>query len=234
MKVTRILATSFLFAGTLFVAGNAYADGALRLSWGTCDPIVANQQFAPGLANFLVTSISGEDRQNRGCRVQVAIGPNLGDAWRFDADGCNTGQLSLNTAGLNKACPAFQGGAPVPIVLYGHGVDGPGTATLDVLNAYNSVTAPDPATRYTLAQALFNHTFSEAGPQNPAVACGNADQPLCFALTYTEYLNPDLSSDVFGIENDYVTWNDPANTTGCPSGTQNETTTWGRVKGLYR
>ena len=232
----RILTTVAALAALSFLAGPTFAQtGNVRLSWGTCDPVVQNLDFTgPGQIATMVLSALGTGSPHKGYRFKVLVSSGLPDAWRFDADGCNVGQLSLNTAGLSKACPAFQGTNPLPIFNYGYEVDGAGTATYDVLNAYNEVLAPNAGTRYTVFQGLFNHAFSNTGPRDPALECGNAEQPICFALVHTEFLNPDLTIIPFGVENDFLTWQDAGNSTGCPGATQNEATTWGRVKGLYR
>ena len=232
-RTTTILAS---LAALALLAGSASAQtGSLRLSWTGCEPIVQDLSFTgPGQVANLVASVVGTASPHKGLRARVLVKSGLPDAWRFDAAGCNVGQLSLNTAGLSKVCPAFQGTNPLPIFNFGHEVDGAGTATFDMLNAYDEVAVPDPGVRTTVFQALFNHAFSDVGPQDPALACGNAEQPVCFALVYTEFLNPDLTAQPFDVENDYVTWQDPANSTQCPGPVQNEATTWGRVKGLYR
>ena len=228
--------TMFALAATVCLAATpAEAQkGTVRLSWTNCDPVLQNLNFTgPGQSEKLILSTVGSEDMHKGYRFKIKVGNGgtMPDAWRFDAAGCNNGQLSLSTALLNKACPAFQGTNPLPIFNYGYQVDGANTATFDILNAYDTAD-PAAATRYTLVQGTFDHLFSDSGPQDPAVACGNADAPMCFLLFYTEFLNPDLTSNEFGIENDWVTWN--GNTSpGCP-GVQNEATTWGRVKGLYR
>lgn len=224
-------------AALVILAGSASAQtGSLRLSWSNCDPIIQDLSFTgPGQVATLVGSAIGTASPHKAFRARILIQSGLPDAWRFDADGCNSGQVGLVTSALNKGCPAFQGTNPLAIFNYGYEVDGAGTATFDAINAYDLVAAPDPAVRTTVFQAKFDHIFSDFGPHDPLVACGRAELPICFALVYTEFLNPDLTVIPFdAIESDYVTWQDPANSTNCPGATQNETTTWGRVKGLYR
>ena len=235
----RMLFVFSVAALSLAVAMPAAAQrGSLRMSWTNCDPVVQNLDFtAPGQIANLVLSVAGAEDMHKGWRFKVLIGQNLSNplpnAWRFDADGCNIGQLSMNTAALNKACLAWQGTDPLPIFNFGHEADKPNTATFDCLNAYFTAD-PVAATRYTVWQAAFNHLFSDAGPQDPAVACGNAETQICFWLFYTEFLNPDLTFGPFdSISEDFVTWQDPGNTNGCPT-VQNQNSTWGRVKGLYR
>lgn len=232
MLVMFTLAATVCMAATPAQAQN----GTVQLSWTQCDPVVQDLAFTgPGQVARMVLSVLGTADPHRGFRFQVRIGgagPSVPDAWRFDAAGCNVGQVTLNTGALNKACPAFQGVNPLPIFNYGFGEDIPGTSRFDVLNAYDSMLTPDPATRYTVLQGVFDHAFSDTGPQDPLIACGNADEPVCFWLQYTEFLNPDLTSEEFDIGNNILTWNGQT-TPICPT-VQNENTTWGRVKGLYR
>lgn len=231
MKVTRILATSFLAAGMAFVATNAHADGALTLSWNSC-AWVQNLNFTgPGQIARAVVSVSGETRSHKGNRVIISIGTDLGNAWRFDADGCNVGQLAAGVAALNKACPAFAGGNVLPISSYQYD-EITGKALLDCINAYD--TKIPTGGLETLWVLDFNHLFSDTGVQDPALACGNAERPVCFHIVGNEHLDPNLVVTTFNVANEYITWQDAGNTTGCPGPTQNENSTWGRVKGLYR
>lgn len=240
-KALTMLALAALTVAAAVPAEAQVVKGSVRISWDNCDPIVVNKDFTgPGQVARLIGSVTNVNDPHRGYRIRVGIrggSTPLGDAWRFDATQCNAGQASLNTAGLSKTCAAFQGGAPVPVLLYGYEVPGdnePNSATLDVLNAYNSVLGPfNPADRLTLFQVSFDHAFSATGPRDPAVACGYAERSLCISMRGTEWLNPDLSSDQFGIENEQLGWNNADPVTNCTS-VQLEATTWGRVKGLYR
>jgi hypothetical protein len=240
MKVTRILATSLLLAVGVLAAGNAYADGALRLSWlpagaTTCDYVQNTDFTGPGQMPELVVSLSGETRATRGHRVQVSIGPNVQDAWRFDALtlGCNKDQaIAYSNAGVNKTnCPAAQGGVPIPINQYLYD-QATGKALLDWSLAHDPVTY-NPAVRYTLARAKFDHTYSNVGPTDPSY-CGGAEGSLCFHIVLAEHVNDLFQKSTYGLDEFWVTWQDVGNTLGCPGPTQAEQTTWGRVKGLYR
>ena len=231
MKVTRILATSFLAVGMAFFATNAHADGAVTLSWNSC-AWVQNLDFTgPGQVAKAVVSVNGETRLHKGNRIQISIGTDLGDAWRFDAAGCNVGQVSVSTALFSKACPAFQGTNPLPIFNYSYDAV-TGKALLDMLNAYDQKAGAN--TTESMYQVSFDHLFSDAGDQDPTLACGHADDPVCLHIVYTEHLYPDLTSGTYNIANEWITWQDAGNSTGCPGATQNENSTWGRVKGLYR
>ena len=228
MKVTHILGTSILLLG---VATTAFAQPAIRLSWDDCDPIVQNKNYAgPSIYN-LVASASNVASRNNGHRTKVSIGPNVQDAWRFDAGACQLGNFAVSH-NATKLCPALQGGPLLALDKYTFDAVS-GKALFDVANSY-TVFIPNPATRYILYQAKFNHQFSVAGAGDPALVCSFAADPLCFHLVSTELLLEGGSTIPFAPEQDFVTWNDPFNTQGCPGVVQAEATTWGRVKGFYR
>jgi hypothetical protein len=229
MKVTRILGTSLLL---LAVASFAYAQPAHRISWNGCDPVVQNMQFAGPITYNLVASAINAPEPNNGHRTKVSIGPDVQDAWRFDSDGCQVGQLTVTFAGASKACLAYQGSNPLPLSLFSYDPV-TGKALLDVSNTYDMV-AQNAAVRYTLWTAKFNHLFSDFGPQDPLLACGFVENPLCFHTVFTELLLEDGSKIPWVLEDEFVTWQDPNNDTRCPFATQVESSSWGRVKGMYR
>lgn len=133
---------------------------------------------------------------------------------------------------MSQLCPAYQGTQPLGIFQYGFDTV-TGSALLDVVNVYDAFT-PLPGTRYVLWKAIFDHSFSESGAQDPSVACGFADTGLCLNIVSTETIDPFSNSTTFGMENESVTWSDPSNFQPCPGAVQAEATTWGRVKSLYR
>jgi len=227
MKVTRILGTSLLL---LAVASFAYAQPAHRISWGGCD-YVQNQDFAgPNVYVLVASGVLSEP--NNGHRTRVSIGPDVQDAWRFDAEGCQVGQLLISFSGASKACPIMSIAPNLPLSLFSYDAV-TGKATLDVSNTYD-LFVPDPGLRYTLWQARFDHAYSDFGPQDPLLACGFVENPLCFHTVFSELLLEDGSKIPWVLENDFVTWQDPNNGTRCPFATQVESSSWGRVKGMYR
>lgn len=234
----RVLMLLALVGALVMAASPGVAGtGTVRLSWDNCDPVVLNKDWTGNIQYKLVMSITGSDLQNDGHRTKVRVGPNLEDAWRFDSAGCNTGQLTVSHNALNKACLAFQGGSPLGLNDYLYDA-GEGWATLDITNTYDPFT-PDPALRYTLWQATFDHAFSDTGMQDPALACGFADNPVCFVIvtvpdTEWELLVTGQAKQPFeGFDNGWVSWQDAGNSLPCP-GVQAKEATWGRVKGLYR
>jgi hypothetical protein len=92
----------------------------------------------------------------------------------------------------------------------------------------------EPSLRYTVMQVEFDLRNAAAGPQ-PEPFCGGADIPLCLHIVRAGYAYKGGHDELpWVLENDYVTWQDPANTLGCPGATQRASSTWGRLKGLYR
>jgi hypothetical protein len=72
------------------------------------------------------------------------------------------------------------------------------------------------------------------GPQDPAVACGNLQVPVCFALTGASWLDLSGVETPWSIGSGYLTTNDSGNAQHCPGTVPARSTTWGAVKGQYR
>jgi hypothetical protein len=209
--------------------------GTLRLSWDDCDPIVTNMNWVTAQEYKLVLSVTDSDLPNNGHRTKVLIGSDIPEAWRFDSDGCQAGQLGVSHGAASKTCLAYQGAQPLGLNRYSYDPL-TGKALLDISNTYDEF-VPAPGDRYTLWQAIFNHGFSVPGDDDPSLYCRFAAQPLCFVLLVptTEMLLVDGTKLPFdGADSEYATWEDPANSLGCPLATQARDATWGRVKGLYR
>ena len=239
----RKLLTGILAVGLCVAAGSASAQVPdVRMSWDNCDPIVLNKDFAGPATYTIVISGDGFDGTFQGNEFQVTLASYdfsttaLVDAWGFDAIGCQGGgQFNATTAALSKACPQFQGARPLPLAQFTLNDlrDPINTARIQGFNAFDPFIAVG-ATRYTMWQLQFNHAFSVAGPSDPAVACGNADKPVCFISRSFGVL--DATNTVIPVvrENSVVTWNDPTNPGGrCPA-TPVLPTTWGQIKNTYR
>jgi hypothetical protein len=216
------------------IAGN----GILRLSWDQCDPVVQNKNWAGPILYSLVLSVSDADVTNLGHRTKVKIGPKVAPAWRFDANDCNSGQLFVTHNDVSKTCLAFQGEDPLGLNQYRYELS-TGIAVLDVTNVYPEGFTPVAAERYTLYQATFDHFWSDVGPQDPSIACGFVEEPLCFVLQIhdTEIVLPPFPGHKVafsGVDNAVVTWQATANPIACEDPVQGHQRTWGRLKGLYR
>jgi hypothetical protein len=239
----RKLLTGILAAGLCVAAGSVSAQVPdVRLSWDNCDPIVLNKDFnLPTDSYKIIISGDGFDGTFQGNEFQITIAAYdfsttpLVDSWHFESGGCNAGQFSASTAGLTKACPAFEGARPLPLTQFAinDARDPINTARIQGFNAFDPFVATG-ATRYTMWQLIFNHAFTVVGPSDPAVACGLGEKPVCFILRSFGVL--DATNTVIPVvrENSVVTWNDPTNPGGrCPA-TPVLPTTWGQIKNTYR
>ena len=227
MKMARIFVTLALLM-VVAVSAQAQNEGCYTLSWNTCTPQVPDQAFNGPAVYKLVMSATGLSQMQLGHDSNILIGPAVPDAWRFDDAGCQTGaQLSISGAAFSKTCPTFLGTAPLPITQYGYDPASKFCA-LRLAIAYNDWT-PVPATRYTLWQLSFDHTYSVVGPANPAEACGGAEQGLAFDAEFVQIAQ--TSGTVNFLQpcagNARCTWQGGPVVPTVPA-------SWGKVKGLYR
>lgn len=230
-------------AGIVGWAGTAAAQTpTVRYSWDNCDPVVVNKQFgAPADVYKQVISGTGFDGLYRGQQMEIVMGPGAAvpfpDAWRFDGAGCQNGQLTtanVSNAALSKACPALAGTNPLVIFqfTFASPTDPPNTAHLTVAGTFDTFDGVG-TTQYTLWQITWNHAFSATGPQDPLVACGHAETPMCFFIQKAYYLDEtDLRFEVQNFDQRFVTWQDPSNTMNCPS-VPTKPVTWGHIKAQY-
>ena len=236
MKVTRILG-SLLVLAVVTSAAPVHAAPAVSLYWDVCapgGPLNLNKNFAgPGIYK-LVFSGNGFSGGVLGQRQTALVGGpgGLGDAWRFDATGCNTGQVSFSTAGLSKTCPKLEGTNPLALTQYGYD---PLTlkGSIDVANAFDMFAAAATQT-YTLFSVNLDHSFSAVGPNDPTGAvCGRAQDPVCIHMVRSSYLDASNNELPAGIANEWVTWQDPNNGSHCPGATASVPSTWGSIKNQY-
>src|SRR5262249_12239158 len=113
-------------SGPEWCATGARLDATVhaRLSWGTGDTQVGDQEFAgPGIYT-LVLSAMGAPTVNYGHDSTVHIQPAVPDAWRFDDAGCQTGnRLGLQVAAFDS-CAAMLGANALSITSYSLDLDG--------------------------------------------------------------------------------------------------------------
>lgn len=246
----KLLTLLFTISSLTVATTGQAADGIVDITWGTtCTPIVID--ITPTAAPLsLIASEIGNDQNHTGYQVRFLIAAadrTVPDAWRFDAAGCQgVAFIQLNhlpPATAAKTCPAFQQGASsVQIKDYSFSpVTYPSTEIRAVIaNTYPAGVTANPATRYFLAQALFDHTFSVTGAGTPGETCGGLEVPMCVALLTglreggegtTSYLRMADNVEVpFLPGNTFLTTNGSA---GCPA-TPVENKTWGQVKSQYR
>jgi len=232
MKVTRFLLSVLLLGVTASVSSAQI--GTVSASWQTCTSAVDRAPLAaPG--QKINISVIGHGTLHKAYDVRMMFGSpgGLRDAWRFDADGCNFGQLVMNEVDA-KTCPAFQGPGSLQIKKWEY--DSVTGKTRGLLaNAYPPVASVSAATRYLLASFNFDFTYAVAGAGDPPNTCGGFEAPVCAAISYATWL--DLAGNEIpflpGAQN-YVTANDPNNTSGCPGAVPTQPKTWGSLKNQYR
>ena len=264
MKVTRFLLSAVLL---LAVAGNAHAQldragGTVSISWDACDPVVVNKNMLSG-ANHAYASVVGHGVGHQAYQVWLLLGNSslaLPDAWRFDAAGCNAGFSASETApynsqpptALSKACPPFAPASGIGAVVisriqayqFAPAPLGFATTLGNALAAFaypnNGLGSPNfnPATRYHLVDFTFDHTFSLAGPQDPAAACGGFEDGMCIYVIdgKTSWLDLTSAEHLFndGQTNRYLTYNGGTPSGPCPGSIPAKPATWGSIKAQYK
>ena len=245
----KLLTSLFVLSILAVPAVSDAADGTVSMTWGTtCTPLVQN--ITPTAApTSLIFSVFGNDQTHNSYQVRFLIGDatkTIPEAWEFDAAGCQGSSFitinHLAPASAVKTCPNFQGtNASLQIKDYSFVQPGAGyetTMARGVLaNTYPAGFTTSGATRYFLAQFLFDHSFSVAGATTPGVDCGGFETPMCIvlqqnAISTSSYVRAADNVEVpFDFDaNNWVTVNGYA---GCPA-TPAKSTTWGSIKNVYR
>jgi hypothetical protein len=224
---------AFLLAAALPTA--AGAAPMLRYSWDACDPPVPTDKSWAGPGIYTqVLSVSGLASPISGFGVSIGWGTYISSAWSFyDGGPCwgsgvaCQGSARLTAVPTGGSCASIPGSTLTVMPLF-CGITDPHW-NLYIRGVIDPPLEPDPGTRYTLAVLQYDHRRSAAGTQDPAVACGDAEQGRCFAIA-----SAGTSTEPLLFENGFVSWQDPANLSGCPGSTPVRNHTWGRIKSLYR
>jgi hypothetical protein len=178
----RLRFSVILVASLSLLPTGAHAQ-VVRLSWDNCDPQIANKNFTGPGTYKLVESIIGAADSVVGHDSNIVIGPNVQDAWRFDDNGCQSGRLILSSSALSKSCPAFKGTNPLEITQYSYDPNS-GDASIRLSIVFDSF-LPTSATRYTMWQLAFDHTYSSAGVDGDSTTCDNAGPPYGYTFAPT-------------------------------------------------
>lgn len=241
----RVLVLLAAIAACLAVAGSAQAQdtqATVRISWDNCDPQVVDKVFGAAGPYTMVLSATNftpgagaDDNVGHDTNVDLRpypAGSTVPDAWRFDDIGCQTGSyLTYSTNAVNKSCPSLKGLNSLTITNY-YVPPAENYAAMRLAITYDTF-SPPAATRHTMWQVIFDHTYSVAGATNPGTDCGGVEVPMCIGPTFSLLLTLRGVAAQFGTQagdTPYITWNTPPTCDGVPS----VPSTWGKVKGLYR
>jgi len=245
-RALTMFAVTAAATAALSTAGWAQNPQAV-LSWGAaCPTVVTNMNYTTKTTYpmyIAAKNLTASDA-NIGTDINLFIGRNVPDSWRFDDAGCQTGtQVTLNNSGT-KVCPALKGTNALAITQFQYySNEAPAVARENVRLAltYDNFT-PVAGTTYIMWNLIFDHSFSDPGATVPP-DCGGAEQPLCIAMTDPSMRDYEsVKSGVLALtgiqepftfaqpSDGYVTWNGGSN---CPQAVPTEPSTWGKVKALY-
>ena len=226
---------------SILLAAHVAATPTVSVHWTEC-PFPANESFnrnaGTGPIETITVTVKGLSGPVRGAQVWLAFGAQgpLPDAWRYDDEGCEAHRLTMSPGVVGGSCPPLDGANPREITRFDYD---PLTekARLVFARAYDGFVA-DPSVTYTLGRFTFDHSAPDP--------CACLEAPVCIHMINASWVDADLVEYVFAVEREFLTWNDPANTTNCPSSggdlltmgacvpTPAASMTWGRVKASYR
>ena len=250
LRSALVIAFALVIHASGLVAPAAAAIGTVDLSWNACSPVVATLERGAPVPVTMFASVVGHDEPHQAYQIFLYLtsgpaGP-LRDAWRFDAAGCQgESRIELRhipPATVAKACPAFQGAAQSLQVKQYTYDPGTGNAKIVVANSYPAgITTSNPATRYFLMSATFDHTESVVGTGTPGVSCGGFEGdvwvvynlPCSFRPCTPDGNRPRwLGTD--GVEREFFVGQDTLLYCGSCIPVPAAKATWGAVKGTYR
>jgi hypothetical protein len=227
-------------AALVFSSAPASAIPSIRLSWDQCDPLIVNRAWTgPGTYAVQVSGIGFAETYSS-LYVGFSFFPHrVVPAWDFSTvdywtglPGCQ-GPARMAILNAGGGCPILPGQVDAQ-GMYEGGLTNPfaPTGLLAGLNFTGGV-VPDPAQRYGLLRFVFDHTNSVAGPSG-AGTCGYVEEPMCMHLTYSGLSNAAHQNVFVALEQEYLSWQDPANALGCPGASPAQPKTWGALKATYR
>lgn len=244
MKVTRFL-VSLLFLAAASTSAHAQA---VSLNWDSCTGPIDKSVVPGSTTNAIFASVLGQSITCQAYQFQVTVGGNgvLRDAWRFDPAGCQgSALLTLDHITSSKTCPSFQG-TLASVQVKDFSFDAlTGKAKISLYDAYPNNPSPgappagnplatNPAQRYFLGRIQMDETYGVVGPSDPGLTCGGLEVGTCFHLTSQTWLDLNGNEIPWAVASEFVTANDPNNSSHCPGATPAQATTWGSLKGQYR
>ncbi len=217
----------------LVLLASAASAATLDYAWETAVNPGMNASFAGPIPYRQVLSATGLTAGVTSFHVFIGYGAPYAPAWDFRGGGFTPGvNCQQHEAFTWTTAPA--GCASIPgLTLYvsiSGQITDPTRAFLEILGEFPAGFAPDPATRYGLAELIYDLKDAVVG-DGGATKCGYAEWPLCFAVQFAE-LTP--APQPMAVGNGFLEWQDPTNRIGCPAVTPARPRTWGALKLLYR
>jgi len=233
MRPTSWIHAAFV-AAILLPAVPAFAGPSLRLSWDQCDPVIVNRDWSgPGPYVIQISGTGFAGTYNSMNLGMVFLPHPISDAWDFSRDlstrkeGCQ-GLSRVSASNTGGGCPAFPGQVTnVDVFTSQYFTHLSGALFFD-----QSFVA-DPNTRYAFLRYVFDHGHSVVGPAG-AGECGNAEQPMCLRMGFSNLASTTNFDVHLTYEQEYVSWQDPANGLACLGVTPAQAKTWGAIKASYR
>jgi hypothetical protein len=189
------------------------------------------------LANSINNLVGNEDvldMMNPGAIVQPWW--DFGNYPAVATPGCRAGQLAFTFRNPGTSCLDWPGtDAVAGNMTCERGFGGTNKARIKLISAYTAgapqpVNAGDETVSFTLT--VLNAKTVGTG------ACAGCTSPMCMVFnSITIGQSPALPVPLKLSNpevNNFVTWNDALNTTGCPGVTPTHKSSWGQVKSLYR
>jgi len=256
MKKTLLICAALLALSV----SSAMATG-VNLAWDDCAGVGGGLADKFGTANFSCNSnLSSAGRASSivgtyvlGTGIPNLVGMEsvldmmtpggvLAPWWDFGnfpalaTPGCRAGNLVVAFRSVATSCFDWPGSANVSgNMTVERDFGGPGRARIKLIAAYTAG-SPQPvnAADEMLAYVLTINNAKTLGSPN----CTGCNSAMCMVLNEISIGQAPAASPTLRLQSpdvqNYVTWNDATNTTGCPGVTPTHRSSWGQVKSLYR
>ncbi len=231
------LAFASCLVALLLGAASAGATSVLRYTWGDPSGLIVNQDWTGPHAYTQTLSVTGLTGQVNRIHVTLLTNMVTPQAWYMTINGAAPANDCLGHPAF-FASPVVAGaqalpGATLSAVGWWFGVTSP-RPRIELEVTLDSPFTADPEARYGVATLTYDHAGSAIGAAYPPTACGDADQPFCFVLSYPWYERADYSYETLSLEQDAVSWQNAAGTTDCHLVVPVKPASWGQLKSIYR
>lgn len=232
----RSLVLAVALVATAGLAAGARGAPVLRYTWGDPDAVRPEQWFTgPGVyqQTLSVTGLSGSVEEFSvgivfgSCWVVPGIWPSL----------CRDEHDCAGRTGFFTWTHAVAGSAPIPgltLEIYPFGATTHPFGWVSIHGRIDPPLVAEPGTRYAIATISFDHSYSVTG-EGDSVHCGGYETPFCFSLEGAEF-QMSAPGGFVTVVPDYETYALGWQRTGatCPNAVPARSSSWGRLKTMYR